>query len=126
MYKFFDGMQKQLTRGIVFFSQYWPLLQVLIETAKKLGLQCHSKGTMITIEGPRFSSRAESLMFRSWGADVINMTTVPEVILAKEAGMSYASIAMATDYDCWKEHEEAVSEAFFPLGLVRRDLDENL
>ena len=52
-------------------------------------------------------------MFRSWGADVINMTTVPEVILAKEAGMSYASIAMATDYDCWKEHEEAVSETFF-------------
>ncbi|KAK2531175.1 Mtap [Columba guinea] len=83
--------------------------EVLIETAKKLGLQCHSKGTMITIEGPRFSSQAESLMFRSWGADVINMTTVPEVILAKEAGMSYASIAMATDYDCWKEHEEAVS-----------------
>ncbi|NXL37730.1 MTAP phosphorylase, partial [Glaucidium brasilianum] len=83
--------------------------EVLMETAKKLGLQCHSKGTVITIEGPRFSSRAESLMFRSWGADVINMTTVPEVILAKEAGMSYASIAMVTDYDCWKEHEEAVS-----------------
>lgn len=81
---------------------------------------------MITIEGPRFSSRAESHMFRSWGADVINMTTVPEVILAKEAGMSYASIAMATDYDCWKEHEEAVSKTFFPLGPVLRDLDKNL
>ncbi|NXW09497.1 MTAP phosphorylase, partial [Fregetta grallaria] len=90
-------------------GQHSTLSGVLIETAKKLGLQCHSKGTVITIEGPRFSSRAESLMFRSWGADVINMTTVPEVILAKEAGMSYASIAMATDYDCWKEHEEAVS-----------------
>lgn len=49
-------------------------------------------------------------MFRRWGADVINMTTVPEVVLAKEAGLCYASIAMATDYDCWKEHEEAVSE----------------
>lgn len=48
-------------------------------------------------------------MFRNWGADVINMTTVPEVILAKEAGICYASIAMATDYDCWKEHEETVS-----------------
>lgn len=48
-------------------------------------------------------------MFRQWGADVINMTTVPEVVLAKEAGLCYASIAMATDYDCWKEHEEAVS-----------------
>lgn len=65
---------------------------------------------MLTIEGPRFSSRAESLMFRQWGADVINMTTVPEVVLAKEAGLCYASIAMATDYDCWKEHEEAVSD----------------
>lgn len=105
----FYGVRKQCTREISSFSWYWHVLQVLIETAKKLGLQCHSKGTMITIEGPRFSSRAESLMFRSWGADVINMTTVPEVILAKEAGMSYASIAMATDYDCWKEHEEAVS-----------------
>lgn len=80
-----------------------------MDVAKKLGIKCHSKGTMITIEGPRFSSRAESLMFRSWGGDVINMTTVPEVVLAKEAGICYASIAMATDYDCWKEHEEAVS-----------------
>lgn len=68
---------------------------------------------MITIEGPRFSSRAESVMFQTWGADVINMTTVPEVILAKEAGICYASIAMATDYDCWKEHEEVVSEILF-------------
>lgn len=64
-------------------------------------------------------------MFRSWGADVINMTTVPEVILAREAGMSYASVAMATDYDCWKEHEEAVSETF-SSGVVLRDLDEDV
>lgn len=63
---------------------------------------------MLTIEGPRFSSRAESILFRTWGADVINMTTVPEVVLAKEAGLCYASIAMATDYDSWKEHEEVV------------------
>jgi len=53
--------------------------------------------------GPRFSSKAESHMFRLWGADVVNMTTVPEVVLAKEAGLSYAAIAMPTDYDCWKE-----------------------
>lgn len=83
--------------------------QVLLEVARNLGVKCHTRGTMVTIEGPRFSSRAESLMFRQWGADVINMTTVPEVVLAKEAGLCYASIAMATDYDCWKEHEEAVS-----------------
>ena len=85
------------------------LVQVLVEVARSLGIKCHARGTMLTIEGPRFSSRAESLMFRQWGADVINMSTVPEVVLAKEAGLCYASIAMATDYDCWKEHEEAVS-----------------
>lgn len=83
--------------------------EVLLEVAQALGVKCHSRGTMVTIEGPRFSSKAESLMFRQWGADVINMTTVPEVVLAKEAGLCYASIAMATDYDCWNDHEEAVS-----------------
>lgn len=88
------------------------LVQVLVEVAQTLGIKCHVRGTMLTIEGPRFSSRSESLMFRQWGADVINMTTVPEVVLAKEAGLCYASIAMATDYDCWKEHEEAVSGRF--------------
>ncbi|KAJ8000776.1 hypothetical protein DPEC_G00183840 [Dallia pectoralis] len=81
--------------------------EVLVEVARSLGVKCHARGTVLTIEGPRFSSRAESLMFRQWGADVINMTSVPEVVLAKEAGLCYASIAMATDYDCWKEHEEA-------------------
>uniref|UniRef100_A0A8C4SGE2 S-methyl-5'-thioadenosine phosphorylase n=1 Tax=Erpetoichthys calabaricus TaxID=27687 RepID=A0A8C4SGE2_ERPCA len=82
--------------------------EVILEVSKNLGVKYHTKGTVITIEGPRFSSKAESMMFRQWGADVINMTTVPEVILAKEAGLCYASIAMATDYDCWKEHEDAV------------------
>lgn len=84
-----------------------------MEVARSLGIKCHVRGTMLAVEGPRFSSRAESLMFRQWGADVINMTTVPEVVLAKEAGLCYASIAMATDYDCWKEHEEAVSDLSF-------------
>ncbi|KAM8962015.1 S-methyl-5'-thioadenosine phosphorylase [Pelodytes ibericus] len=94
--------------------------ELLIDIAKKLGTKCHTKGTMITIEGPRFSSKAESHMFRMWGADVINMTTVPEVVLAKEAGICYASIAMATDFDCWKEHEEAVS-----VDRVLKTLKEN-
>nr|ACO51785.1 S-methyl-5-thioadenosine phosphorylase [Aquarana catesbeiana] len=94
--------------------------EVLIDTAKKPGIKCHTKGTMVTIEGPRFSSKAGSNMFRLWGADVINMTTVPEVVLAKEAGICYASVAMATDYDCWKEHEEAVS-----VDRVLKTLKEN-
>ena len=64
---------------------------------------------MITIEGPRFSTRAESYMFQKFGADVINMSTVPEVVLANEMEIPYASIAMSTDYDCWKEDEEPVT-----------------
>ena len=76
---------------------------VLIRAAEKLQLRYHEKGTAVTIEGPRFSSIAESNMFRSWSCDVVNMTTVPEVCLAKEAGICYASIALSTDYDCWKD-----------------------
>lgn len=85
------------------------LRQSLIQQAEGLGLIFHKTGTVVTIEGPRFSSRAESLMFRSWGADIINMTTAPEVILANEAGIPYAAIAMSTDYDCWKTDEAPVS-----------------
>lgn len=69
------------------------------------------RGTVVTIEGPRFSSKAESLMFRSWGCDLVNMTTVPEVVLAKEAGLCYAAIAIATDYDCWRTHGSKVCVA---------------
>lgn len=77
------------------------LRQVLINAAKKLNLPYHPKGTYITVEGPRFSTRAESKLFRSWGADVIGMTLVPECVLAREAEICYASIAMISDYDCW-------------------------
>lgn len=80
----------------------------LTEAAKELKLKHHDKGTIITIEGPRFSTKAESHMFRSWKADVINMSTVPECVLAREAGLCYAVVVMSTDYDCWKETEEAV------------------
>ncbi|MBW2970664.1 S-methyl-5'-thioadenosine phosphorylase [Candidatus Woesearchaeota archaeon] len=78
------------------------------ESCKELKLNYHTNGTIITIEGPRFSTRAESHMFRAWGADVINMSTVPEVVLAREAGMCYQVVAMSTDYDCWHESEEGV------------------
>lgn len=85
------------------------LRELLIKSAKELNLDHHEKGTMVTIEGPRFSTRAESHMFRGWNADVINMSTVPEVTLARELGICYQSIAMSTDYDCWKEDEEPVT-----------------
>jgi 5'-methylthioadenosine phosphorylase len=80
--------------------------QVVIETAKELGVEVFPKGTAVCIEGPRFSTKAESNLYRSWGADLVNMTICPEAILAKEKGILYASIAMATDYDCWRESKE--------------------
>ena len=81
------------------------------------GLSFHQSGTVVTIEGPRFSTRAESRMFRSIGADIINMSVSTEVALANEIGIPYAAIAMSTDYDCWKEDElpvswEAILEVF--------------
>jgi 5'-methylthioadenosine phosphorylase len=83
--------------------------KALISSARDLRIKYHSKGTVVTIEGPRFSTRAESRMFRMWGADVINMSIAPEAILANEAGIPYAAIAMSTDYDCWKTDEAAVT-----------------
>ena len=81
----------------------------LIETAEEQKFKYHAKGTVITIEGPRFSTRAESNMFRIWGADVINMSVAPECILANELEIPYAAIALSTDYDCWKIDEEPVT-----------------
>lgn len=89
-----------------------PTRDLLISIAKEKKYALHKKGTMITIEGPRFSTKAESTMFRTWGADVINMTTVPEVVLAREAGICYAAVAMSTDYDCWHTSKEPVSIEF--------------
>jgi len=85
------------------------LRQILIAGCRKLDIPHHEKGTVVTIEGPRFSTRAESEMFRCWGADVINMSVAPECALANEAGVPYAAVAMSTDYDCWKQDEEPVS-----------------
>lgn len=111
-------------RDITFFDHFEPgqlhhvsmsepfdsnLRERLINTANHLSLKCHSSGTVITIEGPRFSTRAESLMFRSWGADIINMSTAPECILANELKIPYAAVAMSTDYDSWKTDEEPVT-----------------
>jgi 5'-methylthioadenosine phosphorylase len=89
------------------FDSY--LREKLISAGNELDLKIHSNGCVITIEGPRFSTRAESRMFRNWGGDMINMSTAPECILANELGIPYAAIAMATDYDSWKDDETTVS-----------------
>ncbi|MDR0709128.1 MAG: S-methyl-5'-thioadenosine phosphorylase [Spirochaetaceae bacterium] len=85
------------------------LRQLLVNECKNLGCRFHERGTVITIEGPRFSTRAESRMFRAWGADIINMSIATETALANEAGIPYAAVAMSTDYDSWKDDEEPVT-----------------
>jgi 5'-methylthioadenosine phosphorylase len=86
------------------------LRNILIKTAEELKIKHHKKGTVVTIEGARFSTRAESKMFRLWGADIINMSIAPECILANEAGIPYVAVAMSTDYDCWRDGETVTWE----------------
>jgi 5'-methylthioadenosine phosphorylase len=96
------------------------LTGILCKTCDELGFAYNRDVTVITIEGPRFSTRAESHMFRAWGADIINMSTCPEVILANELGIPYQTIAMSTDYDCWKDNEEPVT-----YEMVMKTMREN-
>jgi 5'-methylthioadenosine phosphorylase len=79
------------------------------EAAREAGAKVHMGGTYVCIEGPQFSTRAESNLYRSWGVDVIGMTNLQEAKLAREAEICYATMALVTDYDCWHESEEAVS-----------------
>lgn len=85
------------------------LSDICYKAAQSTGNRVHKGGAFVTIEGPRFSTRAESHVFRSWGMDIIGMTTTPEAQLAREAEMSYSVMAHVTDYDVWHETEEAVS-----------------
>lgn len=79
--------------------------------AEAAGARVHRGGTCLVMEGPQFSTRAESLLYRSWGCDVIGMTAMPEAKLAREAELPFAMVAMVTDYDCWREEEAAVDVA---------------
>lgn len=85
------------------------LRNLLCQSCDELKFEYNKNAAVITIEGPRFSTKAESNMFRNWGADIINMSTCPEVILANELKMPYQTIAMSTDYDCWKKNEKPVT-----------------
>lgn len=97
------------------------LARALHHAAVEVGARTHNGGTYVCIEGPQFSTRAESLLYRSWGVDVIGMTNLPEARLAREAELPYATLALATDYDCWHESEESVSvEAV--LAVMRKNI----
>jgi len=85
------------------------LARVLFSAAEEEGATVHFGGTYLNMEGPQFSTRAESMVYRQWGVDVIGMTNLQEAKLAREAEIAYASLAMITDYDCWHEEEEDVT-----------------
>ena len=85
------------------------LASSLVDAAKRADATVHHGGTYLSMEGPQFSTRAESELYRSWGVSVIGMTNLPEARLAREAELPYATLAMVTDYDCWHEVHEAVS-----------------
>ncbi len=87
---------------------------------KNMKIQYHLTGTYICIEGPQFSSLAESNLYRSWGCDIIGMTNMPEAKLAREAGICYASVAMVTDFDCWHPNHDKVT-----VKQIIKTLDEN-
>jgi 5'-methylthioadenosine phosphorylase len=82
---------------------------ILLAAARQLGAQAHDGGTYLCMDGPAFSTRAESTLYRSWGADVIGMTNLQEAKLAREAEICYATLALVTDYDCWHVEENDVS-----------------
>jgi 5'-methylthioadenosine phosphorylase len=98
---FFDG---GIVAHIIFAEPFCPVLsQTLFETAREIDSAVHRGGTYVVMEGPVFSTRAESHLYRSWGASLIGMTALPEAKLAREAEICYATIAGVTDYDCWQE-----------------------
>jgi len=99
---FFDGFVGHVEFADPFCNT---LRRVLIETAEAAGVKVHTTGTYVCMEGPQFSTRAESAMHRLWGGDLIGMTCMPEAKLAREAEICYALVAMATDYDCWRPHD---------------------
>jgi 5'-methylthioadenosine phosphorylase len=92
---------------------------VIAAAAQEVGITSHSGGTMVVMEGPAFSTKAESFMYRSWGAGIIGMTALPEAKLAREAEMCYATMAWITDYDCWHEAEETVTVEMVVQNLLK-------
>ncbi|HLF17433.1 MAG TPA: S-methyl-5'-thioadenosine phosphorylase [Candidatus Omnitrophota bacterium] len=95
------------------------LTKILIESCKTIGVPVHEKGTYVNMEGPQFSTKAESNLYRSWGMDIIGMTNMTEAKLAREAEIAYATLAAVTDYDCWYEGHESVTVEVIIANLMK-------
>lgn len=93
------------------------LREILLKTSKEIGVPTHRGGTYVCIQGPRFSTRAESKLFRSWGVEVIGMTLYPEVVLAREAEICFVNISMITDYDVWAERPVSTEDIMKTMSL---------
>lgn len=93
------------------------LTRILVDSGRKLGLTIHDGGTYINMEGPQFSTKAESNLYRSWGMDIIGMTNLAEAKLAREAEISYATLAAVTDYDCWHPDHDSVTVEMIIVNL---------
>ena len=103
---------------VAFGDPVCPVLsRALVDGARRLGATVHAGGTYVCMEGPQFSTRAESELYRSWGASIIGMTNLQEAKLAREAELCFATLALATDYDCWKQdaHEVAIADVLAVL-----------
>jgi 5'-methylthioadenosine phosphorylase len=119
---YFDG---PLVNSIAFADPYCPELRaVAVEAARAEGITVHDRGTVVVIQGPRFSTRAESRWYQSAGWDVINMTQYPEATLARELGICFANISLVTDYDAGVEDDESV--AAVDMDTVLRVMNENV
>lgn len=106
-----------------FADPVWePLRKVALDAARAAGAVAHDGGTYLCMEGPLFSTRAESRLYRSWGVDVIGMTNLQEAKLAREAEIAYATVALVTDYDCWHETEADVDVSAV-LAVLRQNAD---
>jgi len=104
---------------IEFADPFCPALrQTLLAAAQKVKLPVHPRGTYVCMEGPQFSTRAESHMHRQWGAQLIGMTCMPEAKLAREAEMCYALVALATDYDCWRPHQPGIDQTTLLQDII--------
>ena len=117
---FFSG---GIVAHVAFADPFCAVLSgILLESAKEVGANVHPDGTLVVMEGPAFSTRAESRLYRSWGADIIGMTALPEAKLAREAEICYAVIGCVTDYDSWWHSAEPITIDVI-LDIMRRNVD---
>ena len=114
---FFDD---SIVAHVGFADPFCPVLSnLLYRTVQQIGAPVHQGGTYVVMEGPAFSTRAECALYRSWGADVIGMTALPEAKLARESEICYATLACVTDYDCWREATEVVTVDMVVANLMK-------